>query len=226
MINSACSMAGPMLGALLMSIATMKYIMLVDVAGAVIAVLILTTIKIKNIELKSPGRIKILQDKKEGLNAIKANKALISISIPVLISTIVFVPLGTLLPLMVKGYFSGTAWHNGIVQTLFSIGMLISSKVIGITGGMKKQFSMMSLGILLLGVCGLTGGIIPASMFWLFCIIVFIMGGGTGMLFQHSLYLIYPEKHSTGKSRESFISVHKYHELRSSDRYVHCRSDI
>jgi|GEM_PF-6087256 len=33
-----------------------------------------------------------------------------------LISTVVFVPLGTLLPLMVQNYFFGTAWHIGIMS--------------------------------------------------------------------------------------------------------------
>ena len=118
---------------------------------------------------------------KQGIKAIKANKALVRASIPILMSTIVFVPLGTLLPLMIKLYFNGTAWHNGIVQALFSSGMLIAALVIGITGGLKKQFFMISLGIFLMGICSLIAGMLPVTGFWLFCIIIFIMGT-TGMV--------------------------------------------
>lgn len=181
MVTSACSMIGPMLGALLMSMTTLQYVMIVDIVGASLAVLTLSRVKIAKHKVNSKGKLSVLGDMKLGLKAIKANKALMRASIPVLLSTIVFVPLGTLLPLMVKLYFNGTAWHNGIVQALFSSGMLIAALIIGVTGGFKKQFFMISLGIFLMGICSLIGGMLPASGFWLFCIIVFLMGT-TGML--------------------------------------------
>lgn len=49
-----------------------------------------------------------------------------------------FAPIGTLLPLMINGHFNGGACHNGFVQMLFSIGMLLSAMVIGVTGDIKK----------------------------------------------------------------------------------------
>jgi DHA3 family macrolide efflux protein-like MFS transporter len=64
---------------------------------------------------------------KQGIRAIQANKPLMKVSIPILLSTIVFVPMGKLLHLMVRQYFNGTSWHNGIIQTLFSSGMLIAT---------------------------------------------------------------------------------------------------
>ncbi|MCX7922050.1 MAG: MFS transporter [Clostridia bacterium] len=183
MVISACSMAGPMLGAFLMSITTLKYVMFVDIVGATLAVLTLSFIKITKRTMNTMGKLKVIEDMKQGINAIKANSALLRVSIPVLISTIVFVPLGTLLPLMVKQYFNGTAWHNGIVQTLFSSGMLIAALIIGVTGGAKKQFLMISLSVLSLGICSLVGGLLPSNAFWLFCVVVFIMGT-TGMCFN------------------------------------------
>lgn len=180
MVSSACSMVGPMLGALLMSITTLQHVMLVDIVGAGLAVLTLSTVKIVKHKTTKNSKLNIIQDMKQGINAIKANKALMRVCIPILLSTIVFVPLGTLLPLMVKTYFNGTAWHNGIVQTLFSSGMLVAALIISITGGLKKQFLMISLGILALGTCSLVGGLLPSNGFWLFCIVVFIMGT-TGM---------------------------------------------
>jgi DHA3 family macrolide efflux protein-like MFS transporter len=181
MVQSACSMAGPMLGALLMSITTLQYAMVVDIMGAALAVLILSLVRINKHRVNLYNSFNVFHDMKQGIKAIKANKALIRVSIPVLLSTIVFVPLGTLLPLMVKVFFNGTAWHNGIVQALFSSGMLIAAMVISITGGLKKQFLMISLGVFALGLCSILGGLLPASAFWLFCIIVFIMGT-TGMV--------------------------------------------
>lgn len=183
MINSACSMVGPMLGALLMSITTLQYVMLVDVFGATIAVTILSFVKIPKPILNQRIKMSFMQDMKQGINAFRSNKALLRLSIPMLISTVIFVPIGTLLPLMVKGYFNGKAWHNGIVQTLFSIGMLFAAMVIGVTGGLKRQFLMISISTGLLGICALIGGILPTHLFWVFCIVVFVMGT-TGMGFN------------------------------------------
>jgi len=181
MVSSVCAMAGPMLGALLMSITSLKYIMLVDIVGAILAVLLLSVVKIGNHSAVQNEHRRIIGDMKQGLQAIKGNKLLMKMSLPILITSIVFMPLGSLLPLMVKIYFNGTAWHNGIIQTLFSLGMLLSALLIGLTGGLKKPFLMISLSAFLLGVCSLIGGIIPTTAFWVFCIVVFIMGT-TGML--------------------------------------------
>ncbi len=183
MINSACTMVGPMLGAILMSITTLQYVMIVDVFGATIAVTILSFVKIPRPIINQQTKMSFMQDMKQGINAFRSNKALLRLSIPMLISTVIFVPIGTLLPLMVKGYFNGTAWHNGIVQTLFSIGMLFAAMVIGLTGGLKRQFFMISISTGLLGISALIGGILPAHLFWVFCIVVFVMGT-TGMGFN------------------------------------------
>lgn len=180
LIQSACSMVGPMLGAFLMSITTLQYAMLIDVVGAILAAMALSSVKIAKHTVTST-KLNIIDDMKQGIAAIKSNKALMKVSIPILLSTIIFVPMGTLLPLIVKEYFHGTAWHNGIVQTLFSSGMLIAAMIISITGGIRKQFLMISVGIFALGVCSLVGGILPSSTFWTFCIVIFIMGT-TGML--------------------------------------------
>lgn len=176
MINTACSMLGPMLGAFLMSAADLEWIMLLDVLGASMAIATLSAVKLPNMTRKLETGTSILREIKQGLTAFRSNKALLGLSIPMLISTIVFIPLGTLLPLMVRSYFSGTAWHNGLVQTVFSSGMLFSAMIIALTGGMRRQLLMLSLFTGLLGFCSLIAGLVPAGLFWLFCVLVFLMG--------------------------------------------------
>lgn len=181
MVSSITTMTGPMLGAFLMSITTMQYVMLVDVVGAALAVFTLSFVRIPKYIAIQAHRPKIIEDIRQGIRVIRDNSLLIRMSIPVFITSIVFLPLGMLLPLMVREYFKGGAWHNGIVQTLFSLGMLIAALIIGLTGGLKKPTLMISFSSLLLGACSLIGGLLPASGFWIFCIVVFLMGT-TGML--------------------------------------------
>lgn len=181
MITSACTMSGPMLGALLMSIASLEVVMFVDVIGACIAIGTLLSVRFKDDPPSTT--FSMLADIRLGLKTMRSNKPLMRLAVPMLISTIIFVPLGSLLPLMVKTYFNGTAWHNGLVQTLFSLGMLLSAMIISITGGLKRQFLMITLSTGLLGICALVGGLLPSTVFWAFCIVVFVMGT-TGMGFN------------------------------------------
>lgn len=176
LITSACSIAGPMLGALLMSVTTLKVAMLVDIVGAILAVLILSTIKLGKPVSATGDKIIIIDDMKKGFTAIKKNKILMSTFIPFFITTIIFTPIGNMLPLMVKNYFEGTAWHSGLVQTIFSIGMLFAAGIVSVFGGLRNQFLMISLSIITLGTAAMIGGLVPPSMFWVFCICVFIIG--------------------------------------------------
>lgn len=180
-VSSITTMTGPILGAVLMSITTLPYVMLVDVVGAALAVFTLSFVRIPKYTATQTHNPNIIKDIRQGIGAIRSNNLLLRLSIPVFITSLVFLPLGTLLPLMVRDYFQGGAWHNGIVQTLFSLGMLIAAMVIGLTGGLKKPTLMISFSSLLLGACSLIGGLLPASAFWIFCIVVFLMGT-TGML--------------------------------------------
>ena len=175
MINSACNMISPMIGALLMNIMPIGSIMLLDIVGAGCAILTLSTVKIPHQPQTGPKQ-SVMAEMKQGVGEIRRNKALVSVTIAVLLGSIVFVPLGSLLPLMVNGYFGGTAWHSGSVQTLYSLGMLTASMVVGIFRGMKKTFMIISVSLFGFGVCGFIGGSLPAWAFWIFCAAVFMMG--------------------------------------------------
>ncbi|WP_192929837.1 MFS transporter [Alkaliphilus serpentinus] len=175
MVNSATNILGPMLGALIMSITTLPFAMLLDVIGAFMAVLTLAGISVPTSKSKSEHP-PILKDIKEGFQAFRSNKVLIRLALPMLITTIIFVPIGTFFPIMVQSFFNGTAWHNGLVQTLFGVGMLISAMIIGITGGLKKQFLMIGLSSSILGLCAFIIGFLTSNLFFVFCIVIFIIG--------------------------------------------------
>lgn len=181
LVSSLCSMAGPMLGALLVNALAPGYVMLVDVGGAALAVSALSTIRVPGHAGQAAARKGIFNEMKEGFLAIKENKALVRATVPVFLTGMVFMPMGSLLPLMVREYFLGGASSAGIAQTAFSVGMLVSALAIGLWGGSNKPFAMISASTFLLGGCALTGGLLPPGAFWVFCVVVFCMGT-TGMM--------------------------------------------
>jgi DHA3 family macrolide efflux protein-like MFS transporter len=205
LVSALCSMAGPMLGALLINLLPLHFIMAVDIAGAILAVLALSTVKIPDYAGQTATRTGLLREMKEGFLAIKDNRALIRATIPVFLTSMVFMPLGSLLPLMVKQYFRGGALQGGIVQTLFSIGMLASAIVFGVSGQSKQPFAMISLSSFLLGVCSVAGGLLPSNAFWAFCIVVFVIGT-TGMM-GNIPYMAYIQKNVAAKNLGKVIST-------------------
>ncbi len=165
MVTSVSNMLGPALGAALMGIFPIAAIMLIDIFGAVFAIACLLFIRIPNIP-QSGEMPHMLADMKMGLSAMRANKPLMAIFPAMMIMTILYMPLGSLFPLLIRVHFGGTAWHSGAAEFVFAGGLLISSFVIGVWGGMRRRFLMAAL----------VSGALPAGGFWVFLFCCFLMG--------------------------------------------------
>jgi len=176
LIVSVSTMLGPALGAVLMGAVPMAAVMLVDIAGAAFAVLCLLTVSIPDVP-RASGEVHILADIRSGLTAMGRNKPLMSAFFPIIVTEIFYMPLGSLFPLLVRAHYMGGAWHNAAIQLAFSGGLFVSSFVMGVWGGSKKRFCMISSSIILLGAAALTGGLLPPAGFWGFTVCGFIMGG-------------------------------------------------
>jgi DHA3 family macrolide efflux protein-like MFS transporter len=192
LISALCSMIGPALGAALLNAMPLGYIMLIDIGGAILAVSALTTVRLPSHVGRTAARKGVFAEMKEGLAAIGKTKGMLRATIPIFLTSMVFMPLGSFLPLMVKEYFLGGALQGGMIQTLFSVGTLASAAVFGIAKQPKRPFALISLSSFLLGLCSLAGGLLPPGAFWAFCVVVLIIGG-TGMM-GNIPYMAYIQK--------------------------------
>lgn len=175
MIVSLSNMMGPVLGAALMSFLPISSIMIVDILGAAFAIVCLLFVNIPDIP-QTNEKMSVFFDMKQGFIAMKANKPLVAVFFPMILMTILYMPLGTLSPLLVRSHFMGEAWHNSIVEFIFAVGLLLSSFVMGVWGGMKRRFFMASLAIGFMGLTIMISGALPSSSFWLFVICCFFLG--------------------------------------------------
>lgn len=175
LINSVGNMAGPVLGAGLMAFLPLGTVMLVDVAGAAFAIFCLLFVKIPNVP-QSAERPTVWQDVKQGFAALRGNRPLMAVFFPMILVNILFMPMGSLFPLLVLQHFGGTAWHNGVTEFFFAGGLLVSSIVIGVWGGMKRRFLMISLAVVVLGLACAVSGILPPAAFPVFVGMAFLMG--------------------------------------------------
>lgn len=189
LVSSGSSMLGPAIGAGLTVIFPMQSIMLVDIAGAIFAISALMFVKIPKLK-PVLAEVHVWQDIKQGIQVLRSEKLLIQISIPVLLAYLIFMPLITLLPLLIYDHFQGTAWHNGLAQFLFAGGLLATSALIGVFGGLKKQFFMLSISLLALGVFISVCGILPPTLFAVFAIFAFLAGcAGTCFYVPYMAYV-------------------------------------
>ncbi len=175
LINSISSMLGPVLGAALMGMFPIASIMLVDIAGAAFAIICLLFVKIPDIP-QSAEKPDFLSDWRQGFAAIRENKPLMAVLPAMLLCNVLYMPLGSLFPLLVYSHFMGTAWHNSIVEFIFAGGLLASSLVIGVWGGIKRRFLMVALAIGALGAASAISGLLPPGGFAAFALCCFVMG--------------------------------------------------
>jgi DHA3 family macrolide efflux protein-like MFS transporter len=189
LVSAGSSMLGPAIGAGLTVIFPMQSIMLVDITGAVFAISALMFVKIPKLQV-AVTEVHVWQDIKQGIRALRADSLLIQISIPVLLAYLLFTPLITLLPLLIYDHFQGTAWHNGLAQFLFAGGLLATSALIGVFGGFRKQFSMLAVSLLALGLFISACGLLPPGLFAAFAVFAFLSGcAGTCFYVPYMAYV-------------------------------------
>jgi DHA3 family macrolide efflux protein-like MFS transporter len=139
LIASGGTLLGPVLGAFLISFIPIAPIMLVDILGAAFAIGSLLFVTIPDLP-RSAEKAHVLQDLKQGFLAIRKNRPLVKITLPMVLATLVYMPLGALYPLLVRVHFLGDAWHNGVVEFSFAAGMTVSSLIMGLWAARKSGF--------------------------------------------------------------------------------------
>ena len=180
-VNSATAMLGPVLGAALMGFMPMSGIMLVDILGAAFAIGCLFFVKIPDIP-RNGERPHVFADMKDGLRAIRANRPLMAVFVPLALVNILYNPMVSLFPLLVRTHYMGGVWRTSIAELIFASGLLTSSAVIGVWGGMKRRFLMSSLAIGILGVGATLSGILPTGGFMIFAVCCFFSGAGSAFI--------------------------------------------
>ena len=182
LVSSISNMLGPVLGAALMGVFSIASIMLVDISGAIFAIVCLLFVKIPDVP-QSAEKPNFCEDFRQGISAMKKNKPLMAVLPSYLLATIIYMPLGALFPLFVYNYFGGNAWHNSVVEFVFASGLLVSSLIMGVWGGLRKRFLMISLAIGLQGTAILVSGALPQSGLWAFVVCAFFMAAA-GTIFN------------------------------------------
>jgi len=189
LVRSGAALLGPIIGAFLIDVSTLGVVMLVDIAGAMLAVGSLVFIKIPAIP-RSNAKTSVIADIKSAVTLIRGNRQLVTLTASILMVAFIANPMFSLLSLMITQHFDGGVWHNTAARLCMTIGLLLGSAVLGMWGGSKRQFLLMSGAILVTGLGACAAGLVPGNLFALYLVCVFIIGlVNSGVNVPYSAYV-------------------------------------
>ncbi|MDL2323247.1 MFS transporter [Bacteroidales bacterium OttesenSCG-928-A17] len=175
-ISSIANIAGPALGAFFIMIWDMEYVLLLDVAGALLAVTSLLFVHISNPEKMEEEDKHVLKEMKEGVMAILKDRSLSWIFLFSVLTTFFLMPVSVLFPLMTLEHFQGDAFQVSLIEIVWSVGALLGGAVMGARVYRINKVGLLNCMYVLIGLTFLLSGILSPGGFVYFAILTAIAG--------------------------------------------------
>lgn len=188
-IQSVSTIASPALAALLISLFDLTWILLIDVAGAIIGILSLVIVHIPNPVKGKAVRPNIMHEIHEGLREIYNKPGLLWMFILSVTAHFFIMPVAALFPLMTLQHFSGSAYQMSIVEIAWGIGMLAGGAIMGIKGLSNFKITLIILMFVLLGLTFMFSGLLPPAGFMYFAAVT-ALGGISVTLYSGSFTVV------------------------------------
>lgn len=178
--KSLSMVISPALAALLFSMWNLNIIILLDVFGALFATGVLALVKIpESVSDRHASRSRMLQEVKDGFGVLRREPGLVELLIISCLYAFIYFPIGTLYPLITMTWFGGGVGESGLVEVVFSIGMLAGSFLLGMLGGKIRHIQAILASIGIYGICVLFTGLLPPTGFPIFVGLSLAMGVAT-----------------------------------------------
>ena len=208
-IQSICNIGGPALGAVLLLAFDMSVVMLLDVAGAIIACTSLLFVYIPNPKKENISAKSVLNDMRDGFHVIMRNRGVSWVMVTEILITFFVLPIVALMPLMTLHTFSGTAYQISLIETLFGVGMLAGGALLGIWNPKIRKILMIAFSYAVLGLALAICGMLPGNGYVFFC----HTDGGTRAyraIFIRSLYRSIADAVQTDLSGTCILAFRQY----------------
>ncbi|MDR1556470.1 MAG: MFS transporter [Tannerellaceae bacterium] len=163
MIQSACSIAGPAIAALLITFMDIEIILLFDVFGALVACASLLFIAIPSPKPKAGEKQDLWRDMKEGFGEILSCRGVGWLMLISVLSSVCIFPIAALFPLMTLNYFGGTALQMGLIEVVWGAGMLLGGAWLGMNSRPLNKVLFINLMYVVLGLEFAFSGLLPAG---------------------------------------------------------------
>lgn len=175
-LQGIVAISAPPLGALLLSVISIEYVLAIDVLTAVFAVGPLIFINVPQPEHTDGVARSVLGDMREGFQWIFQQKGLLVIMLMSLCINMVVTPSFTMLPLLITEYFKGGAAQLAWVQSANGLGMIMGGIILGIWGGFESKVNTAFSALFVGGLGILMFSLTPADMLWFGIASIFVFG--------------------------------------------------
>ena len=176
-VESFSLLLSPAVAALLYSLFDISLILLLDIAGAIFAMLTIILAKIPKVERDLSEKMPhILTEAKEGLHALDRQKGMTALVVLNAVYAIIYFPIGSLYPLLCMSYFGGTFKESSIVEIVFSAGTLLGALILGKWGSKINQITVILISIVVMGAGLILTGSLRPDQLNVFIVLAGIMG--------------------------------------------------
>lgn len=200
-IQSVSSIAGPAIGALAIGLMDIGNVLLLDVAGAVIAITSLLFVHIpdppREADEEPAGVRQALRDLRLGISAVTADKGISWLFLFSILATFCIMPVAVLFPLLTLQHFGGGKFEMSLIEVVWGVGMLVGGGVLGIFKPTLSKIIIINSMHILLGVSLAASGLLPATGFVIFVLLT-VLGGVAASIYNASFTTVLQEKINPG----------------------------
>lgn len=187
-IRSVSAIAGPALGALAIGFLSIGHVLLLDIAGALMAIVSLCFITIpdpgKTAMKSKTGVRQVFRDMQHAYREIRLHKGLSLLILYCAIAGVCIMPVSVLLPLMTIQHFNGGKWEMGIIETVWGSGALLGGSLLSIWKPAIRKVYIVCAAHLIIGIAFLGAGCLPPQYFILYAVLISL--GGVSAAFYNS----------------------------------------
>lgn len=176
-LQSISMILSPALAAVLYAGWSLSAIVLVDVAGALIASFMVCLVKIpEHRGMANEADVHVWREALEGFQIISTNRGILGLVCVSALYTVALMPVSALFPLMSMGHFGGNSTHASIVEVVFSLGFMAGSLLLARWGGTKRRVDTIVISYVLMALALLVSGLLPPSGYPVFVVMSALMG--------------------------------------------------
>ncbi|MDT2756302.1 MFS transporter [Enterococcus asini] len=188
MVQSANMIIAPALGAFLFAFVPMNFLILLDVVGAILGISLLLLVRIPKTQALGE-QVHLLTDTKQGFAILIKNKGIWYITLIGAAFTLIFMPAVSMYPLMTLEYFQGTVGQAGLIEVVYSVGMLLGGVVIGVFGKWKNRMTPVLSSFFVIGSAFALSGLLPGNQRGFFWFVVLNTVAGLATPFFNTLLM-------------------------------------
>ena len=175
--QSVSLLFSPAVAAVLYSVWELNMIFLIDIAGAIFAIITLSLVTVRPLMNKKVSqRPNVVSEAKEGFNVLRSEQGMMALLFISAVYAMIYFPIGTLYPLITMTYFGGAVMHSSLIEILSSLGALIGAIALGKWGDRINKMGAIKTSIACMGLGLIATGLLPPEGIKIFFILSFLMG--------------------------------------------------